>query len=383
MTPTNPTPISPEASRLPGPTTTPEARPESALGQPGGSPGGQSAGQPAPIRQARHAGTHGGVRPGQGASRPGNRKGRLLKGSDTLQSPARRASADIRWSVTRNLTERDREVLRLLERFRVLTTPQVAQLLFGSHKRASARLLEMHDVNLLDRFRPYREDWGSHPWHWVVGPLGAGVLAAEKGEHAEKATRRWRGERTLAYACGQRLAHLVGVNDLFVALSAHARHHAGARVVDWMTEAEAAKWTDGLVRPDAFGEWDEDGQRLEVFFEYDRGTESLPRLVAKLADYERFEAERQASAWVLFAFTSARREHNARAALAGATLPVATAALVDGAEPQEAVWLPLDGGSARLRLAALADVPKPPETLDRAERGHRGWLYKKTRERRQ
>ena len=83
---------------------------------------------------------------------------------------------------------------------------------------------------------------------------------------------------------------------------------------------------------------------------------------------------------MLFAFTSARREQTARAALAGATVPVATAALVGGAEPQEAVWLPLDGGGRRVRLAELADVAKPPETLERIERGHRGWLYQARRE---
>jgi hypothetical protein len=283
--------------------------------------------------------------------------------------------------VTRNLTERDREVLRLVERLRVLTTPQVARLLFDSHKRASARLLELHEVNLLDRFRPYREGWGSHPWHWVLGPLGAGVMAAERGEHAEKATRRWRGERTLAYSSGRRLAHLVGVNEFFVSLSAHARRHADARVVDWLTGAEAARWAEGRVEPDAFGEWQEGRRRLEFFVEYDRGTEALSRLVAKLPCYERFETDREASAWVLFAFASARREQTARAALAGATVPVATAALVGGAEPQEAVWLPLDGAQGRMRLAELADVAKPPETLERIGRGHRGWLYTARRER--
>lgn len=272
-------------------------------------------------------------------------------------------------------------MLRSLDRFRVLTTSQFARLHFPSHKRASMRLLDLLAAGVVDRFRPYREGWGSHPWHWVLGPLGAGVMAAERGEHAETATRRWRGERTLAYSSGRRLAHLVGVNEFFVSLSAHARRHADATVVDWLTQAEATKWSEDRVDPDAFGEWQEGQRRLEFFVEYDRGTEALSRLVGKLACYERFEAEREASAWVLFAFTSARREQSARAALVGSTVPVATAALVGGAEPQEAVWLPLDGAERRLRLAELADVAKPPETLERIERGHRGWLFKARRER--
>lgn len=377
----NPCRDRPPTASFKGVKTTHSSEPDDSLGQPGGQPGGQPLEVSVPTPKPRQTGAHTRVPAGRGASRPGTRETRLLKGSNTLQSSPRRASADIRWSVTRNLTERDREVLRLVERLRVLTTPQVARLLFGSHKRASARLLELHEVNVLDRFRPYREDWGSHPWHWVLGPLGAGVMAAERGEHAEKATRRWRGERTLAYSSGRRLAHLVGVNEFFVSLSAHARRHPDATVVDWLTEAEATKWSEGRVDPDAFGEWQEGQRRLEFFVEYDRGTEALSRLVGKLACYERFETEREASAWVLFAFTSARREQTARAALAGSTVPVATAALVGGAEPQEAVWLPLDGGERRVRLAELADVPKPPEALERVERGHRGWLFKARRER--
>ena len=376
----NPCRDRPPTASFKGVKTTHSAESDDGLGQPGGSPGGQPVEVSVPTPKPRQAGAHTRVSAGRGASRPGKRETRLLKGSNTLQSSPRRASADIRWSVTRNLTERDREVLRLVERLRVLTTPQVARLLFDSHKRASARLLELHEVNLLDRFRPYREGWGSHPWHWVLGPLGAGVMAAERGEHAEKATRRWRGERTLAYSSGRRLAHLVGVNEFFVSLSAHARRHTDARLVDWLTEGEAARWSEGRVGPDAFGEWQEGPRRLEFFVEYDRGTETLARLVDKLGGYERFEAERGASSWVVFAFTSARREQTARRALAGSTVPVATAALVDGAEPQEAVWLPLHGGQGRVRLAELADVAKPPEALERIERGHRGWLFKARRE---
>lgn len=94
-----------------------------------------------------------------------------------------------------------------------------------------------------------------------------------------------------------------------------------------MTEAEVGRWADGIVRPDAFGAWRENGEVVEFFLEYDGGTETHARLVAKLGAYERLEAERGASAWVLFAFPTAGRESAARRALAPATVPVATAAL--------------------------------------------------------
>lgn len=275
------------------------------------------------------------------------------------------------------MTDRDRSVIRDLERFRVLTTPQLARLHFDSFKRASARLLFLHELKVLDRFRPMREQWGSHPWHWVVGPMGAAILAGERCEDPERASRRWRGETMLAYATGQRLAHLVGVNDVYVSLAAHARRN-DARLLDWQTEAEATKWADEVVRPDAWGTWEEDGRRVEFFLEYDRGTETLGRLVDKLGGYEKFEDHRGVSAWVLFGFTSPRRERTARGALADATVPIATAVLTAGTDPHDAVWLPLNAAHDSLRLAALADAPKPPEAVERASvGGHRAWWFER------
>ena len=260
----------------------------------------------------------------------------------------------------------------------MLTTPQLARLFFDSHKRASARLNELRALRLLDRFRPHRQGWGAHPWHWVLGPLGAAVVAAERDEDPDKVSRRWRNERVLAYATGQRLRHLVGTNEVFVTLATHARHNDTAQLVEWLTEAECAKWTDNRLRPGGLGVWAEGGQPIEFFLEYDRGTESLSRLAAKLHDYEWFESERAASTWVLFMFESERREVTARSALAKATVPIATAAVM---RPHEAVWMPVRTRE-RVTLAALADVPKPPEAVDRAAKGEgRAWRYDRNRPR--
>ncbi|GAB4001568.1 hypothetical protein GCM10029992_37450 [Glycomyces albus] len=59
------------------------------------------------------------------------------------------------------------------------------------------------------------------------------------------------------------------------------------QVTEWRSEAEAAEDFDG-VRPDAAGTltW-EGGRRLRFWFEHDRGTETLARLIAKLERYPR------------------------------------------------------------------------------------------------
>jgi hypothetical protein len=305
---------------------------------------------------------------------------RLPKGSSALRSRSRPARDELRYSLARHLTERDREVVRAVARHRVFTAAQLAEMFFTSYTKAAERLLALSTLRVLDRFRPNTPTrGGSRPFHYVLGPMGAAVEAAERGEDADKAARRWRGERTLALGRTQRLAHMVGVNGFFASLVGHARRHPETRLADWLTEAEAARWADGFVRPDAFGCWREGGRAVEFLLEYDRGTEALGRLVEKLGGYERLESERGASAWVLFAFTSERRERTARAALAGATVPVATAALLGGRDPAGEVWLPLSS-DRRVALAALAGVPKPIEAEQRAaEGGLRAWRFERSR----
>ncbi|HVE46692.1 MAG TPA: replication-relaxation family protein [Acidimicrobiales bacterium] len=266
-----------------------------------------------------------------------------------------------------------------MARHRVLTSGQVTEMFFDSHKSALARLLGLYRLGVLDRFQPYRASWGSHPYHYVLGPAGTAVLAAEAFEDPERAARRWKPDRTVALGHTQRLAHLVGLNGFYASLAGHARRHPSARLVSWMTEAECARWSEAIVHPDGFGEGEEDGAGVEFFLEYDRGTETLARLVDKLADYERFESERGASAWVVFCFSSPRREGTARRALAGATVPIATAALSRPLGAAEAVWLPLgrDDGR-RVRLAALGAMAKPGEALRRAAvGGPRAWRFER------
>jgi hypothetical protein len=118
------------------------------------------------------------------------------------------------------LTDRDRTLIRLVHDHRVLTTSQLAQLAFDSLDRAEHRLRELTELEVLDRFRP-RLPTGSAPYHYVLGPLGAHVLAAEQG--VEITQLGWRRDKALSIAYSQRLGHTVGVNGFFAALAAHAR----------------------------------------------------------------------------------------------------------------------------------------------------------------
>lgn len=253
------------------------------------------------------------------------------------------------------LTERDRRLCRLLDDHRVLTSSQVADICFSGERRARMRLGELYALDVLDRFRP-RHGGSPVPFHWVLGPLGAALIAAEHG--VEVADVAWRRRLAGELAASQRLAHLVGTNGFFCALCRAARTRTGCRLEEWWSERRcAAEWGE-VVRPDGYGVWTELGTSLPFLVEYDNGTERLERLARKLDGYARLAAAAGHPNWVLFSFGSPRREAEARRVLRHPVVPVATTARVDRGAPDGPVWLPAGStGTARVRLAGLAGLP--------------------------
>jgi hypothetical protein len=156
-----------------------------------------------------------------------------------------------------HLTDRDRELVRLVGEHRVLTTGQLAALGFANLTTARHRLAVLVRLGLLRRFRPHPPT-GSAPWHYVLGPLGATLLGVE-----DRDERKWapqaRADRQRGLERSPRLGHMTGRNQFFVALASHARQHGG-QLREWRNETQAAAhvlgdllvggiW-DRLPRPD-------------------------------------------------------------------------------------------------------------------------------------
>ena len=95
-------------------------------------------------------------------------------------------------SVAGHLTDRDRELVRLVARHRVLTTDQLAALAFGNITTARHRLAVLVRLGLLRRFRPHLQT-GSAPWHYVLGPIGAALLGQEDRDEKKMAADGPRG----------------------------------------------------------------------------------------------------------------------------------------------------------------------------------------------
>ncbi len=276
-----------------------------------------------------------------------------------------------------HLTDRDRELIRLVARLRVLTTGQLAALGFGSAITARHRLALLVQLGMLRRFRP-RAVTGSAPWHYVLGPVGAAMLGQEDRDE-KKWAPQVRAARQLALERSQRLGHLTGVNWFFVQLARHAREHAAE--LQWKTEQEAAehlyltRWdAESRPHPDGMGIWAEDGTDIVFFLEYDTGTEHLPQLTGKLPGYaEMARTDLTFQVPILFCFPGPRREQSARKAMAATAashaLQIATAAL-DPALTCPAcgpAWMPLHGGHRPMRLIGLDDVLPDPWRTARAE----------------
>jgi hypothetical protein len=270
------------------------------------------------------------------------------------------------------LTDRDRMLCRLLAEHRVLTTGQLTDLAFPNTDTAEHRLVILHRLGVVARFRPHRRH-GSAPYHYTLGPAGAAVLAAERGITVKQLG--WRRDRLLGLAASQRLAHLVGVNGFFCALARNARQHPEAGLLAWWSAQRCAARWGTLVRPDGYGRWRE--RRLgevDFFLEYDRGTEPTARLAAKLAGYADLAHATGIATPLLVWLPTPAREAAARRVLLHPAVRVATAAPHDQADPAGAVWLPVGSTGPRRRLAALAHpwypTPHPPAHRQGAPRQH-------------
>ncbi len=273
--------------------------------------------------------------------------------------------------VASSLTDRDKEILRLIRWHRVLTTSQVHAMFFGDRNTAQHRLTRLHDLRLVERFKPIRSG-RTGEYHYVLDRLGAYVVAAmAKDDLDAEVNVRWRTDQALAIATSQRLDHVVGANDVFVRLAVAARAMPDGELVTWWGEHYCKSVIGEVVRPDGLGVWREGDATLTFCLEYDRGTETIGRLAAKAGDYARLEEAWGVPFWLLVVVPGPRREAGARAALGGCGLAVATTTQAGARTPAGAVWAPLDADGVRARLAEMAAHPRPPASSVRLARAAR------------
>ncbi|MFC4912263.1 replication-relaxation family protein [Actinomadura gamaensis] len=293
--------------------------------------------------------------------------------------PRRRRSAAAS-ALLERLNDRDLAILETVWEHRVLTTDQLTALYFTGVKRARRRLAELHRLHALLRQRPTPAA-GTVPYRWALGPTGAAALAAHRGVTLKELG--YRQSTTVSYLLSQKVTHQIGVNQFFIQLHQHAHQpHTRTVLEQWWPEHRCHRAWGLHARPDAFGRWSQHTPgrpplAVEFFLEHDTGTETLAKVVAKLAGYTELADATGMHTPVLFWLPGPVREANLRRLLGTPPIPVATAAYtpptiaggpfhtaLGGAAhhgPAGPVWLPAGATGPRYRLAALADAWTAPD----------------------
>ncbi|MCF6743557.1 hypothetical protein E9529_04570 [Blastococcus sp. KM273128] len=192
-----------------------------------------------------------------------------------------------------DLSARERCVLRSLADCRLLTTGQLQRLHFADHategaasricRRVLARLQRLGGIEHLDR-RIGGIRAGSAAYVWRVGPVGERLLRQDdstpRGRHKQPGLRFV--DHVLAIAeCSVQLVEADRRGDL-----------------DLLTvEHEPTCWRGFLgsygsaetLKPDLFAVTANAEYEDSWFIEVDRGTESLPTVLRKCAQYERYQ----------------------------------------------------------------------------------------------
>lgn len=270
-----------------------------------------------------------------------------------------------------SLTGRDLQLLGWLYDHRVLTTDQIDNALFGSPTFCQRRLLKLHTLGVIDRFRPQRWEGGSYPYHYLLSQLGTEIVAAQRGDLLPRRDQARQHRQHLTSRAN--LPHLLATNQFFTDLAAHSRTHPGSHLAHWRPTAELQRTgalyrngdnqilmsTPRLPRPDGQGLWIEHDRHVPFLLEMDLGTESLPILVDKVTNYQRLRTMTRWRWPVLFWLPSTRRELNLHQHLANLRIPdmIATAAgdhaTTVGRSPAENIWWLHGHDGPRLRLAEL------------------------------
>jgi DNA-binding Lrp family transcriptional regulator len=255
--------------------------------------------------------------------------------------------------IMQRLTERDRALVAILGRHRVLTIDQISRMFFTSIRATRYRMNVLLDLDVLTRFR-FNVRPGSQAYRYALGYTGVRLHAAatdapmpRRAAHAEQLTR---------IAASNHIAHLIAVNDFFTRIAAVAHQREDIDLTEWRSESEAVDLTGGMIRPDAAATVAASGRELAFWFEHDTGSETLARVAAKADRYAKHLAF--AGRALLFELPSEARETNLHRELAGHRwpFPIATTVLQRSSDPVGRAWRQVGRGN----LCGMVELASSP-----------------------
>ncbi|MFI5916492.1 replication-relaxation family protein [Dactylosporangium sp. NPDC051541] len=273
-------------------------------------------------------------------------------------------------AVANRLRPRDYTIATLLDAHTALTTDQLTAILFTNRVTCRHRLRELHLLRFIDQF-PHVRPGGVTTACWVPGVLSARYTALIRDESPPTARMlQLRQDRVMVSPI---LPHLLEVNDVFVGLLAHARRAGTGRLLRWWSERATAAAYGRRIHPDGHGVWADGGGSAGFFLELDRGTETIGRLVTKLAAYRRLRLDGGPGYPVVFVLPSPARERHLQQRLAdtadlheplvvATTVPAVVAAAGQGVAGP--VWWRAGQRASRVGLTRLPDGHGEPGPLN-------------------
>ena len=188
------------------------------------------------------------------------------------------------------LTERDREILRLLDRHLLLTRLHLQQLLgWSCVTRINRRLRQLFDAGFIERrFMPVHS--GSAPAIYFLGREATRILADAETIDADVLLRRRRRHQRLPDST---LSHDLFTSDFIASFSYHCTNCPEGEWLTWLSEYDflsaclnvKAPFTL-MPRPDGYGRYAINHALYQFCLELDTGSESIRRIRRKLEIYQ-------------------------------------------------------------------------------------------------
>jgi hypothetical protein len=268
-----------------------------------------------------------------------------------------------------SLSSRDKAILGALYEHRYLDREMIQVLFYGPAPRPAQRRLKLlRDAGLVHMWRRLdrpgaRTDQASV---WLIAKKGARILAQARKHDP----RPYISRAADAWVNCWHVDHDLEANGFFVATAAEGRTRVDQGLYHWVGEADCRstyRAEGSAITPDGFGRYLLREGEVVFLLEWDRGTESAPRLRRKFRAYvDHFERRRDAQFTNTFVVApSVGREivlHDLVASLIGGSNSCSFAfthvELLAEAGVTGPAWLPVDG----VRRRAFGELPLRPRS---------------------
>ncbi|MCP4212239.1 MAG: hypothetical protein GY764_12280 [Halieaceae bacterium] len=196
------------------------------------------------------------------------------------------------------ITDRDRQIIQAVWRYRLLRRDQIQTLFFPSRNTTNRRLQHLYQHGFLQRILPpVRMGEGSPQAIYALDRQGIELIALEQGIPPSKVL--WNKKE--AQASLLFLQHTLHLNDVRIAMTQATQQH-GHKIMCWLDEREIIKMRERVpapgkrrrhlpVTPDAFFEYKICEKRNGFFLEMDMGTMALRRFKDKVRAYRIYKRD--------------------------------------------------------------------------------------------